>query len=639
MTTHQTHPSTLPSFPINPPITVSSCSPKRALDAAHIKAQAAVRLDRAKKVDEAIVAYKEAVVLLKKLIDESSVSHRKKLNYILETYQHRIHTLINSPRKELKSNGLPPSPLPSPSPLTPGSLGIHDDDERSVCDNEDENADEAQQEVREEAKAEEEKEVEIVITEDVQSETSPKAKVEVESEIEEGDGELVESEERRKDEGYEPAGAIENDQEEEEGGGGGGGEDGEEEEEEEDNGISGRASDVCSSHNPSATDLSSHDTTTQPWLNDSLSSSLASLTDSPEESPPLSFAPTQCTTSPPKSPPPLHPLSKAEAPATFYVRKRRPTLSMAPPRTSDSPPPQEPAQSLTPHSAPLRSKSCEIVRPSPGAMGFTPQLPFHSNISPSMFYGVPGSNAYISSPYTESGPEPCPSSARARIFWLMRGIERSARNGWYLTPKLYVPKGVWLQPGLKLGMLETKLQVCDAVYDAISRMGRWEQLENIQGTLKEIQLIDPALDAVLSIIIKKFGPLPKLNEQILVDPRSSLGTNSHSGVGSGVASKEDGKPRVRKQSSFLNWGSKITRSVGERISRRPSDDMTQLYIEAVVRVFMAAQPLEAWALVTDVRVKSRVESWLGVLLVMCRWVLNDLDIMMMKWVKRSREAQ
>ena len=126
-------------------------------------------------------------------------------------------------------------------------------------------------------------------------------------------------------------------------------------------------------------------------------------------------------------------------------------------------------------------------------------------------------------------PPPVPSAlapvapVRRPIQLLRRiGSTTTSSAGGYLSPRLYVPKTVWTQTGIKLQALETKVRVLDLLVAGLETLDRaGDPLLNAppaSGTaiaaslrtaagafVRELDMFDALLDEIQSTLAKKLG--------------------------------------------------------------------------------------------------------------------------------------
>lgn len=157
---------------------------------------------------------------------------------------------------------------------------------------------------------------------------------------------------------------------------------------------------------------------------------------------------------------------------------------------------------------------------------------------------TPGSpNSLIPNP--PAPLEPCPTEALSRPFWLMRCLYQTVTHprGGYITTRLFVPKGVWQQKGVKIKGVDDKISACDLVSAALAKLIIIQNGPgDIAAILEEMQSLEGVLDRVQAMLTKKLG-----NEVGAAGATALYG----SGVGGDTGNGEGGKSSTGK--SYLSW--------------------------------------------------------------------------------------
>ncbi|KAL1923904.1 uncharacterized protein VTP21DRAFT_6939 [Calcarisporiella thermophila] len=697
-----------PSLPIN--ALPSSTTLKQMLDAAHSKAHMAVLLDQANKLSEAIDVYREAVEILKHLLEMTNSSNRrKKLKHIHDTYQSRIHVLMSAlePQKyhqePLEQPGFaqeqPPEPVPNTTktaaadePPSSQTSPHNFHDEASKSDDDPPGTRALPATTISNSKPSPRNVAFPSLLGYLQSEEPIVRRARIKQPEEDSDYER----EHRSMRSHES----------------------DSEDNDEDSDTSFTAGDITDS---SAKGAASPAMAVPPLPKTKALRSSLSLMSLRERTTPLSDKPTaeQPPTPPhPKSPQPfpsLHPRKqssmssiKASSKQTWINSSSSSLESFDeqnPPRTTEEVPglakksspsisrKQPPPLTLglpsrRPTLSPLHSaKSTSPGTPrelrsfSAGTADF-PRSSVHGSLSnvstpgpmTPQFFQIPltaspsgtGSDYFSFSP-TLPGPDPSeapPTDPIKRIFWLMRNLDRSMRSGAHLTAKMYIPRGVWLQQGTKLGQLDAKVQVCEALSEALTKFAQSKYLEDNSILLRELDAIEPALVSAQSMLAKKLGlrwntsPSPNSGSKLMLMGNSSTlsltsagasttGSSTHSATfsSSGVSVETSGSLRGKKKNqaaSIMAWSSKISRSIGN--VRQQADETA--YVDTLMRLFTLAQSLEkAWLRVEEgdfVRAQqqsliiSKLQHWCQVLGDgVCGFVIRDLQILIGKWIKKS----
>lgn len=221
-----------------------------------------------------------------------------------------------------------------------------------------------------------------------------------------------------------------------------------------------------------------------------------------------------------------------------------------------------------------------------------------------------------------SSPDPPPASPFHRPYWLMRVLYKTMTTGGYLTPKLYVPRQIWFQTGIKLTGVSSKFMSCDTALIYLLKMekenvkdrGSWNKLD------KDLDEICGILGKIQNNLSRK---LPFIAEVELTLEKEKQHGIVAKGIGSMVKSVSRAKHTILKE--------------------KIADDTK--YIDTLVRLFEKAQFLEDWlnffeSIDKDVTVDSILVKLrkLGDFLysVVCAFVIRDFDILIQRYMKKIR---
>jgi len=235
-----------------------------------------------------------------------------------------------------------------------------------------------------------------------------------------------------------------------------------------------------------------------------------------------------------------------------------------------------------------------------------------------------------------SPPPPEPQlptvSTIRRPFQLMRRIQATTINGGYLSSRLYVPRSMWFQTGVKLSAVETKIRMIDLLVGGLENLERMSELVTTSATstalqlagnrfARELELFDGMLDDIQNTLSKKLGFV------------------------------ESSKGKRNGQSSLGAWSSKLSRSF-DRMTNAKSVDSPVLYVENLQRVFTHAQILDHHLSMIsgdvvpspypnlDSDLRLQIEQRLRrssdfFASVICRFVMRDISLLIDKHVKRA----
>lgn len=140
--------------------------------------------------------------------------------------------------------------------------------------------------------------------------------------------------------------------------------------------------------------------------------------------------------------------------------------------------------------------------------------PSIGNDSPAFFTFTKGtltsSSELLRTPPMQAS-ETTPVSTVRRPFHLLRQIQETLEGeGAYLTPRLYLPRQVWSQAGVKLVAIETKVRMLDLLrggLEVVNRSGEaWVRGHSTASTYaRELESLDGLMEGIQSTLSKKLG--------------------------------------------------------------------------------------------------------------------------------------
>ncbi|RKF64861.1 putative mit domain-containing protein [Erysiphe neolycopersici] len=281
--------------------------------------------------------------------------------------------------------------------------------------------------------------------------------------------------------------------------------------------------------------------------------------------------------------------------------------------------------------------------------------------------------------------EPCPNECFLRPFWLMRALYNTITHpkGGYLSNKLFVPSDAWRVKGVKLKNIEDKISNCDVLTAALSKMSRIDSLE-VDEMLDEMQKLEDILEQVQISLSKRLG-----NE--VGPPYGTSGGQRESGIdgdsennnnpstikSGGTSSKSSFSwRRLRSKNSGVglsqNYANKQNMEGKKDSFKMPSLPMTSNstmktrfsrkdpsqinftgpnanYMSALARLFDAAQIIDhVGRQIEDPGLRRANKTLVGLELsarhaaeffssYICRFVLNDIGLLLDKFVKKGGE--
>ncbi|KAL4923203.1 uncharacterized protein BDV17DRAFT_17187 [Aspergillus undulatus] len=297
---------------------------------------------------------------------------------------------------------------------------------------------------------------------------------------------------------------------------------------------------------------------------------------------------------------------------------------------------------------------------------------------------------YIHSPTSPGSPnplapnsplplEPCPESFLLRPFWLMRCIYQTIAHprGGYLSTKLFIPRDVWRVKNVKIKAVEEKVSNCDLLTAALLKLSKVDTYD-ADAVLEEMQSFESVLDQVQMSLSKKVGsevgvqgamPLFKaaqaLDDAATIESLTSRASNApgksylsswrklrskNSGFGAGPvpSSKEPSKDHLTI-SSLPMTPIPNAQHANRNIAQVQFNGPNANYMSALARLCDAAQVLDQIAQqVEDPGLKHSSQTLVGLELstrhaaeffgfYICRFALNDIGIMLDKFIKRGSE--
>ncbi|KAL1958084.1 hypothetical protein VTO42DRAFT_5124 [Malbranchea cinnamomea] len=275
--------------------------------------------------------------------------------------------------------------------------------------------------------------------------------------------------------------------------------------------------------------------------------------------------------------------------------------------------------------------------------------------------------------------EACPQSFLLRPFWLMRCLYQTISHprGGYLTKKLFIPSDIWRVRNVKIKAVDEKIANCDLLTAALLKLAKVDMYD-ADAVLDEMQSLETILDQVQAALSKKLGNEVGVQGAMslfkMADDGSPMGDQPF-----GRSSSSSGKSYLsswRKLRSKSSGTSSVPSVIGSKdgssrdtmtLNSLPMTEspkthylkksVTQLqftgpnanYMSALARLFDAAQVLDQIACqVEDPGLRHSSQTLVGLELstrhaaeffgfYICRFVLNDIGLMLDKFIKRSSE--
>jgi len=207
-------------------------------------------------------------------------------------------------------------------------------------------------------------------------------------------------------------------------------------------------------------------------------------------------------------------------------------------------------------------------------------------------------------------PDIPPADITFRPFWVMKVMAKTVQSGGFLTPKIYVPKSVWFQDGMKFLALRTKIESCAAINESLLKM-------------KEIPIDDPEVAKELELFCTLLGSI-----------QNTLAKTMYF-----ISEYKDDTDKDNKNA----FGNAIKKMVGRVMGKAKLDDASS-YILLLLDVFENSQFLEKWLLYHLERTPSspytnrlrRISDFFYT--VICNFVIKDLNSLMIRYVKHAKDS-
>ncbi|ROV90531.1 hypothetical protein VPNG_10040 [Cytospora leucostoma] len=286
--------------------------------------------------------------------------------------------------------------------------------------------------------------------------------------------------------------------------------------------------------------------------------------------------------------------------------------------------------------------------------------------------------------------EPCPTEVMLRPFWLMRALYQTLAHpkGGYISTKLFVPRDAWRVKGVKIRNMEEKVGQCDLLTAALQKLARVDSAD-ADAVLEEMQSFETVLEQAQVFLTRRLGnevgvqaagamfrdadgvvesgqdkPVPRNNSV------SSKGAFSWRRLRSKTSSTNLGVTHERGGRKESSVGLPVPGGAGSEAMSLSSLPMTNYptskpskrdvrnvkfsgpnahYMAALARLFDAAQTIDQIARqVEDPGLRHADKTQVGLELCtrhaaeffafyICRFVLQDLALLMDKFIKRGSE--
>ncbi|KAH9818511.1 hypothetical protein DFH28DRAFT_960605, partial [Melampsora americana] len=261
---------------------------------------------------------------------------------------------------------------------------------------------------------------------------------------------------------------------------------------------------------------------------------------------------------------------------------------------------------------------------------------------------------------------PYPTNPIRRPFHLMRQIRTTILTGAYVSSKLYVPKQMWQQKGIRLNALESKMKLIELLENGLDlfehdgklflnlmkgggggssslNLNSTNKMNELLGATerfnKRLESFHEVLDGIENGLAKKLGLGSYFKS--LKESKETDGNHHTTTTGFGV------------DPSSKRFGSGLANKLGKGLDRiaigRNAGDLIGTYVEGISKLFAHSQIIDAHlsclgnSIYLDkigkenkVSIESklkRVSEFYSI--VVCRFVVADMGILLDKFVKKG----
>ncbi|CAG8834153.1 34276_t:CDS:2, partial [Racocetra persica] len=175
-------------------------------------------------------------------------------------------------------------------------------------------------------------------------------------------------------------------------------------------------------------------------------------------------------------------------------------------------------------------------------------------------------------------------------------LERTMTTGGYLTPKLYIPRNLWLQGHAKLTSIDAKISSCDVVLNCLIRLSK-TSVDDMDVLIKVLEGIEPIIEGLQNSLARKLSYVESTN----------------------------GKGR-QSTSTLMNWGSKLSRGLdkmGMSNATVRSEEANE-YVDVLLKVFQNVDVVAPYH-ANHSKIVDRLYKFADYFgNVLCRFVMKDL---------------
>lgn len=240
--------------------------------------------------------------------------------------------------------------------------------------------------------------------------------------------------------------------------------------------------------------------------------------------------------------------------------------------------------------------------------------------------------------------ETAPTEKARRPYWVMRLIKQTITQGGHLTQRLFVPKGVWAQVGVKFSAFQPKIQAMEMLLymllEKVLTLPKPIDEASLLTALTAMRAFREALHKIQSDMCRTF---PFISEpELLSAPSKSNSPTSGLGKINSIV-RSIGR-------NVKNQAVGAYERIGSAVPGRATDDELVYYSQLVSEVCGKCQIFDDWILhVLDMQEKKTVEGVEELLQelqmvsifmqeVILEIVLRDLESLMDRYLHKMRKS-
>ncbi|KAL8669064.1 MAG: hypothetical protein Q9168_006334, partial [Polycauliona sp. 1 TL-2023] len=280
--------------------------------------------------------------------------------------------------------------------------------------------------------------------------------------------------------------------------------------------------------------------------------------------------------------------------------------------------------------------------------------------------------------------EPCPGSTLLRPFWFLRCIFQSVTHprGGYISTRLFVPRDIWKVTNVKLKSVDEKVSSCDLLTATLLKLAKVDTFD-ANAVLEEMQFLETIMEQSQVVLSKKLGSevgvgniawlakgsgtsgdtmgngdvfggktINNSTKSYLSSWRKKMSKTSSTAPGFTGATASNNNSRDGNKEVPLMSSVPMTATQKPRFAHRDVSQIQYIgphahYMGALARLCDAAQILDQIARgVEDPGLKHSSPTHVGLELsarhaaeffafYICRFVFNDISMMLDKFIKRG----